>query len=844
MKRTFTYVTGLLLLLTSVCQAQERTPAPFHRPQQKCSTIEYMRRALAQNPALAEQWRQEGEHQYSAYLQREAQGLNLKVPADAAVVIPIVFHLVDADSVQSAISDRDIYEQVEILNRDYSGAKAIYYKDVIPSAAFSRVGNVPVKFVLAKRTPAGIATNGIERRVGSTPSHIRIKATSTGGLDAWDVTKYLNVWVGTFSGAEDGLLGIATFPFTTGDGAQGVVIGSVTLPVAGNSSRLNAYYLPSYSEGATLAHEIGHYFYLFHTFGDDTECNNNDFDVQTGWPLPNGGAAADDTPEERESDSENIIFGNPSMDYNVGCEASPFGIIYGSYMNYYDDRALFMFTNGQKARVVDCINLYRAGLLSSDGATPVAGTTDAHLVKTSIVSNRERIAYVTSGTPLTVTVRNSGSSTITSLTLNVAIDGGTATPNVFPVALTAGNEITLSLPALTAAAGTHLYTIYSSNPNGGTDQFHGNDTLYSFVYIDALTASAPLTQDFTAATFPPTNWVIWNPNGNPASTWARSAVDGFTTLGAAAFYNYNIQEPGTMDDLVSPAISFGSKDSSLLTFRVAHGDYTLTDVSEWDGLEILVSGDEGSTYNLVYKKTGDKLRTISTVQTAPFVATPLQPARWRRDSVNLSPYMQAGKKMIVVFRNTNAYGNNTFLDDINITAEQKVVLPLSLLSFTGTRQNNADLLKWQTASETGTREFVLETSTDGNVFTPISTLTASRSGLTSNYDFSNHNLAVVNFYRLRIVDMSGRFTYSNTVKLSGRATPFSVYPAPAKELVTVSGLDNKGDLQVLAADGRLMLVQPVSATVQTLNISRLAKGVYFVRYTNGGDVQIQKIIKE
>ena len=47
-----------------------------------------------------------------------------------------------------------------------------------------------------------------------------------------------------------------------------------------------------------------------------------------------------------------------------------------------------------------------------------------------------------------------------------------------------------------------------------------------------------------------------------------------------------------------------------------------TDVSEWDGLEVYVSGDGGANYNLAYKKTGNQLKTIVPAQGGSFTATP------------------------------------------------------------------------------------------------------------------------------------------------------------------------------------------------------------------------------
>jgi hypothetical protein len=148
-----------------------------------------------------------------------------------------VFHLVDQASSLAAIPDRDVIEQVEILNRDYGGKKIDDYTDVIPPEIAARLGKVPIKFVLAKRDPSGALTSGIERRVNTTPDHESIKSFNTGGLDPWDTSKYLNVWCGTFTGADSSLLGVSTFPFTTGLGPQGVVINISTLPYAGNTTR-------------------------------------------------------------------------------------------------------------------------------------------------------------------------------------------------------------------------------------------------------------------------------------------------------------------------------------------------------------------------------------------------------------------------------------------------------------------------------------------------------------------------------------------------------------------------------------------------------------------------------
>ncbi len=234
--------------------------------------------------------------------------------------------------------------------------------------------------------------------------------------------------------------------------------------------------------------------------------------------------------------------------------------------------------------------------------------------------------------------------------------------------LAAGRDTTLNLAALSGAAGNHTYTVYTTAPNGGTDNFLNNDTLLSYIAIHAGASSLPFSEDFTSATFPPANWQLWNPNGGATTTWTKSTASGSAAAGSAFFDNYNINQAGTLDELITPALDLGGAPGALLSFKVAHAAFDIVDVSAWDGLDVYVSGDGGKTYKLAYKKTGNKLATVATAVTTAFSALPTEPAKWRNEVIDLTPYIVAGQKMIVKFRNVNAFGNNIYLDDISIIA--------------------------------------------------------------------------------------------------------------------------------------------------------------------------------
>jgi hypothetical protein len=85
------------------------------------------------------------------------------------------------------------------LNLDYSGFNPDSTN--IPAAFQALRGHSQIRFTLARRTPSGALTNGIDRVRSSTGSNANksadpIKRTSQGGADVWNPASYLNFWVG------------------------------------------------------------------------------------------------------------------------------------------------------------------------------------------------------------------------------------------------------------------------------------------------------------------------------------------------------------------------------------------------------------------------------------------------------------------------------------------------------------------------------------------------------------------------------------------------------------------------------------------------------------------------
>ncbi|MNU92289.1 PKD domain protein [compost metagenome] len=205
-------------------------------------------------------------------------------------------------------------------------------------------------------------------------------------------------------------------------------------------------------------------------------------------------------------------------------------------------------------------------------------------------------------------------------------------------------------------AGTYAVTLVATNANGSD-----METKTAYITVVSSTASAlPLTEGFATATFPPTGWSIQN-NNNSATTWARSATVGLTPTAGNSMWFDNYQFEDADDDIVRiKPLVFTGYSSAQLVFSVAYARYNNAST---DGLEVLVSTDCGLTFTSVYSKSGATLATTTNTTNA---FAPNTAAQWRSETVNLTPYVGQAN-VIVAFKNLSAYGNNIYVDNINIT---------------------------------------------------------------------------------------------------------------------------------------------------------------------------------
>ncbi|MEO6758192.1 MAG: M43 family zinc metalloprotease, partial [Saprospiraceae bacterium] len=447
MRKNLSFLLAAFLLLAGRATAQQ------HRI---CGANDVLLRQLQEDPSFRQRL-DEIEAQTNLFIQ--SGGAQDRV----AVTIPVVVHVVWNTSSQN-ISDAQIQSQLDVLNDDFRKLNS----DVnnTPAAFAGLTADCELNFCLAAQTPGGAATTGIERRQTTTTSfstNDNVKHYSTGGLDAWDASKYLNLWVCKLSG---GVLGYAQFPGGPAS-TDGVVITYTGFGTIGTASA-------PFNLGRTGTHEVGHWVNLYHIWGDDgTGCTGSD--------------NCSDTPNQADEN-----YGCPAFP-TISCSNGPNGDMFMNYMDYTDDACMFMFTNGQKARMQSLFvsGGSRYSLTNSPGCdAPSGGScgTPAGLSATSIAQTSATVNWgaVSGATSYNLQWKISTAGTYTTVS-------GLSGTSYNLSGLTASSTYNYQVQAVcSGTSGSYSaassFTTLDSGGGGCTDQYETNNTNSTAKVIPVNTA--------------------------------------------------------------------------------------------------------------------------------------------------------------------------------------------------------------------------------------------------------------------------------------------------------------------------------------------------------------------
>jgi hypothetical protein len=161
------------------------------------------------------------------------------------------------------------------------------------------------------------------------------------------------------------------------------------------------------------------------------------------------------------------------------------------------------------------------------------------------------------------------------------------------------------------------------------------------------------------------------------------------------------------------------------------------------------------------------------------------------------------------------------------------ILPLTLQSFTIEKANEGKgKLKWISATESNTSYFSIEVF-NATKWTTAGIVQAAGNSTVSQYYSYNVNLHTgVNQFRLKEVDIDGKYSYSRVVSLwnDSKETISIEYNQASGTLFIINRKDSQGQLQVFDLAGRLLKREDLASTDYTIRFKPDLPGVYIVNY--------------
>ncbi len=295
---------AMLLFLVS-CDKDEAsvndTTSGAKLTERGCASHQVLEEQLRNDPSLAIRMNEIEDFTQNAVLQNRLVNGRIEIP----VVVNVLYR-----TTAENISLAQIQSQIDVLNKDFNATNSDFGS--VPALFAGVKANVGITFVLD-------VVNRKSTTKTSWGTNDAMKKTAQGGLNPTSPTTKLNLWVCTIGG---GILGYAQFPGGS-SATDGVVIDSKYLGTTGTATA-------PFNKGRTATHEVGHWMNLRHIWGDAT----------CGTDL------VADTPTHNAPN-----YGVPAYPHYSTCSGTPVEMTM-NYMDYVDDAAMYMFSNGQKSRML------------------------------------------------------------------------------------------------------------------------------------------------------------------------------------------------------------------------------------------------------------------------------------------------------------------------------------------------------------------------------------------------------------------------------------------------------------------------------------------------------------
>jgi hypothetical protein len=305
MKKILLSAVSLLLLVScsndETNSSTDLATSASHKHHRGCASHEVHEQQLRENPELATKMQEIENFTQNAITNGRLVNGRIEIP----VVVNVLYR-----TAAENISLTQIQSQIDVLNKDFNALNSDFNQ--VPTTFSGVKANVGITFVLD-------AVYRKSTTKSSWGTRDAMKKSNQGGLNPTSPTTKLNLWVCTIGG---GILGYAQFPGGS-SATDGVVIDSKYLGTTGTATA-------PFNKGRTATHEVGHWMNLRHIWGDAT-C---------------GSDLVSDTPTHNTAN-----YGIPAFPHYSTCSGTPIEMTM-NYMDYTDDAGMYMFSNGQKSRML------------------------------------------------------------------------------------------------------------------------------------------------------------------------------------------------------------------------------------------------------------------------------------------------------------------------------------------------------------------------------------------------------------------------------------------------------------------------------------------------------------
>lgn len=407
---------------------------------------------------------------------------------------------------------------------------------------------------------------------------------------------------------------------------------------------------------------------------------------------------------------------------------------------------------------------------------------------------------------------------------------------------------TVSTTPIIRIAGTVTQTLDFQNLHGANiNMIFGNaDNIVLARDIDTLRYSSSITGklslgsynialDGTTATSPggASNYIVTNGTGKLTILNITSSGKDFRIGSSTSSYDPILVTPTTTADF-SASVKQTFTNTVANAAKVTPREWSVSTTGSPGATSLELKPDDAVTYNPPSPVIGHYTGGVWTETAATYSNTG-----------NFSG--TTGNSYTASFTTFSPFGGGT-------VGGFDVALPLEFTHIDAQPKGNLNIINWTTANEVNIKEFAIESSSDNRIWRTIGNKAATGGSKTTTYTYNDETPSVLNYYRIKSIEFSGKEQTSKVVAVKRNGSKFTlvaVSPIPTTEGVTIDFTIAKNSrLTATITDivGKVVKTQSIETiegnNSMRLDLSNMTKGIYILSLNDGETIVTQRIIKQ